>query len=70
MDLTAIHDRMPVIIPNELIYNWFEQPDNRLLMPVSAGVFEADPISKRINNERDEGSDVLAVSGTKKDDVK
>lgn len=43
MDLAAIHDRMPVIIPNELIYNWFEHPDNRLLMPVSSGVFEAAP---------------------------
>ena len=52
MDLTAIHDRMPVIIPNELIYNWFEHPDNRLLMPVSPGVFQADPVSRRINNAR------------------
>jgi putative SOS response-associated peptidase YedK len=59
MDLAAIHDRMPVIIPNELIYNWFEHPDNRLLMPVSSGVFEADVISNRINNARNEGPDAL-----------
>jgi len=44
---------------NELVYNWFEHPDNRLLMPVSSGVFEAEPISTRINNSRNEGPDVL-----------
>lgn len=59
LDLEAIHDRMPVIIPNELIYNWFEQPDNRLLMPLSSGVFQADPISTRINNARNEGPECL-----------
>jgi putative SOS response-associated peptidase YedK len=60
MDLGAIHDRMPVIIPNELIYNWFEHPDNRLLMPPSSGIFVADQISTRINNARNEGPGVLS----------
>jgi putative SOS response-associated peptidase YedK len=50
---------MPVIIPNELIYNWFEHPDNRLLMPVSPGVFQADPVSRRINNARHDAPSCL-----------
>lgn len=64
LDLEGIHDRMPVIIPNELIYNWFEQPDNRLLLPLTSGVFQADAISVRINNAKNEGPDVLQQRGS------
>ena len=65
MDLESTHDRMPVIIPNELIHNWLEHPDNRLLMPLSSGVFQADPISTRINDARHEGPSVLVSPSVK-----
>ena len=57
--LAEIHDRIPIIIPRKLVAQWFEQPDNRLLMSAGTSVFEAEPISTRINNARNEGADVL-----------
>ena len=54
-----IHDRTPDVIPRKQLEQWFEEPDNRLLMSITPRVFEVEPVSSRINNARNEGPEPL-----------
>jgi putative SOS response-associated peptidase YedK len=59
----ALHDRMPVIIPLKELETWLEAPEDRLLTPAPAEVFQVDRVSKRINSPRSEGAYVLQPPG-------
>lgn len=59
--VAPIHDRMPVVLPREAWDAWLA-PDNddveglgRLLVPAPADLFEAYPVSARVNNPRNKG---------------
>jgi putative SOS response-associated peptidase YedK len=63
--IAHIHDRMPVIVPPAAFSEWLD-PDNaaverldRLLVPYDAGALRARPVSRRVNNARNEGADLL-----------
>ena len=51
-----IHNRMPIILPNETYNQWLDPSDRRpeelaaLLMPFSAAEMEAYPVSKTVNS--------------------
>lgn len=66
--MAAIHDRMPVILP-ELHYDAWLDPDNHqpqsllsLLQPVPGDELEAYPVSRAVNNPRNEGKGLLEKS--------
>ncbi len=62
--MAKIHDRMPVVLPREHWDAWLD-PDNDdvetlkgLLVPAPAEIFEAFPVSTRVNNPRNKGAEV------------
>jgi putative SOS response-associated peptidase YedK len=63
--MADIHDRMPVILP-ETHYDAWLDPTNRqpqsllpLLRPFPEGELEAYPVSRAVNNPRNEGKELL-----------
>jgi putative SOS response-associated peptidase YedK len=64
-DLGRIHDRMPMIVPTEQWSAWLDpattQPDEvrGLLVPAMTGTMEAYPVSKAVNNVRNNGSHLI-----------
>jgi putative SOS response-associated peptidase YedK len=64
-DLGRIHDRMPMIVPTERWGAWLDpalsRPDEvrGLLVPAMTGTMEAYPVSKAVNNVRNNGSHLL-----------
>jgi putative SOS response-associated peptidase YedK len=68
-----VHDRMPVIIPPDAYAEWLD-PDNaatdrlaRLLVPCEARGLQARPVSRRVNDARNQGADLLEWLGTADD---
>lgn len=68
-----VHDRMPVIIPPDAYAEWLD-PDNaatdrlaRLLVPCEAPGLQARPVSRRVNDARNQGADLLELLGTADD---
>ncbi|MDQ1242264.1 MAG: Abasic site processing protein [Pseudomonadota bacterium] len=68
-----VHDRMPVIIPPDAYAEWLD-PDNaatdrleRLLAPCEAPGLQARPVSRRVNDARNQGADLLEWLGTADD---
>jgi putative SOS response-associated peptidase YedK len=53
--MKPIHDRMPVILPEEAYSAWLEQPDAALLQPYPADRMEAIPVSTYVNSPRNQG---------------
>ena len=65
-----VHDRMPVIIPPDAYSEWLD-PDNaatdrlaRLLVPCEAPGLQARPVSRRVNDARNQGAGLLELLGT------
>lgn len=61
--VTEVHDRMPVVLPDSAFAGWLDPglrdatgfaQDNAL-----AGEFEHYPVSKRVNDARNEGADLI-----------
>ncbi len=52
--MESIHDRMPVILSSEGAEHWLDAPDPTLLIPAAAGVLASHPVSKRVNNVRND----------------
>ena len=68
-----VHDRMPVIIPPDAYAEWLD-PDNaatdrleRLLAPCEAPGLQARPVSRRVNDARNQGAGLLELLGTADD---
>ena len=68
-----VHDRMPVIIPPDAYAEWLD-PDNaapdrlaRLLAPCEAPGLQARPVSRRVNDARNQGAGLLEWLGTTDD---
>ena len=71
--LAPIHDRMPAVIPVAGFDRWLKATENPpesvadLLAPAPDGLFEAIPVSSRVNAARNDGPDLqvpLAATGT------
>ena len=66
--MRPIHDRMPAILPPEAFELWLDcqsgssVPVEGLLTPAPNDLLEVMPVSKAINNPRNEGSGVLEKS--------
>ncbi len=63
-ELAKIHDRMPVILPPDAVAAWLEPAADsaalqRLLRPRPEGELRAQPISRLINDPRNNGPEVL-----------
>jgi putative SOS response-associated peptidase YedK len=70
-----VHDRMPVIVPPAAHAEWLD-PGNadvdrldRLLVPWQAGVLAARPVSRRVNDARNQGGDLIAPLGSPQADA-
>jgi putative SOS response-associated peptidase YedK len=67
-ELARIHDRMPVILPPEQYDFWLDRRNedletlSRLLVGYPSEAMEAVPVSKRVNNARNDGADLIAPS--------
>lgn len=63
--MKSIHDRMPVIIPRQAYELWLDEEVQDpaklrdLLGPISGGLLEAYPVSKRINSPRNDDAACL-----------
>lgn len=63
--IAHIHDRMPVIVPVAAQVEWLDPANgdverlDRLLAPYDAGALSARPVSRRVNNARNEGAGLL-----------
>ena len=65
--VAEVHDRMPVVLPDEAHAGWLDPAlkdasayarENALLRE-----FTHDPVSKRVNNARNEGADLIEPAG-------
>jgi len=72
-EVAHVHDRMPVIVPTRAHDRWLDprygdvgQLD-RLLVPWEAGGLEARPVSRRVNDARNQGPDLIAPLGSPQD---
>jgi putative SOS response-associated peptidase YedK len=70
-----VHDRMPVIVQPGDYAEWLD-PDNadvdrldRLLVPWQAGGLEARPVSRRVNDARNQGADLMEPLGSPQPDA-
>jgi putative SOS response-associated peptidase YedK len=57
--MKPIHDRMPVILPEDAYGPWLDQADASVLKPFDPATMEAYPVSTYVNNTRNEGSKCL-----------
>lgn len=68
--LDRIHHRVPVILTSPAQASWLQprEPDVAtllsLLVPPTSEPLVAEPVSRRVNNARNEGPDLIAPSGT------
>jgi putative SOS response-associated peptidase YedK len=63
--IAYLHDRMPVIVPRAAHAEWLD-PGNeaverldRLLVPYDAAALTARAVSRRVNDARNEGADLI-----------
>jgi putative SOS response-associated peptidase YedK len=70
-----VHDRMPVIIPAEARAEWLDAANSdverldRLLVPSAASGLVARPVSRRVNDARNQGADLIEPLGSPQDDA-
>lgn len=63
--LAAIHDRMPVVLPESAWDTWLDRDNHdvrtlgKLLVPAPAGEFEAWPVSTLVNKPANNGPELL-----------
>jgi putative SOS response-associated peptidase YedK len=68
--LAPIHNRMPVILPESAWEQWLDPDEHdvealtRLLVPAPPELFEAFPVSTRVNNTRNNGTDLARAIET------
>jgi putative SOS response-associated peptidase YedK len=68
-----VHDRMPVIITAEARAEWLDAANadverlDRLLVPWAAAGLVARPVSRRVNDARNQGSDLVEPLGSPQD---
>ena len=60
--MRAFHDRMPVVLEEGDIGRWLAEPDASLLKPTKAEL-RIHPVSKAVNNVRNEGPDLSEPMG-------
>ena len=64
-DVSQLHDRMPVLLPRDVWQVWLDpdQQDQELLRsllgPAPDGVLEMHPVSRRVNDVREDGPDLV-----------
>lgn len=72
-ELEHVHHRMPAIIAEAQHEQWLRTADGAaatpdgLLVPWAHGGLEVRPVSRRVNNARNEGADLLEPLGTQAD---
>jgi len=72
--MKKLHDRMPVIIPRDAYELWLDEEVQdpaeleKLISPISGGLMEAYPISKRINSPRNDDAACLEPAEEAEDD--
>jgi putative SOS response-associated peptidase YedK len=70
-----VHDRMPVIIPAEARAGWLDPANtdverlDQLLVPWAAAGLVARPVSRRVNDARNQGADLVEPLGSPQDDA-
>src|SRR5208283_1164204 len=63
--VSQIHDRMPVILPQEKINEWLDRNNKdtdslkKLLVPYPADKMQAVPVSRMVNNPRNDNPDLI-----------
>jgi putative SOS response-associated peptidase YedK len=69
-----VHDRMPVIVPPSAYSEWLD-PQNeaterlgRLLAPCVLPGLQARPVSRRVNDARNQGPDLIEPAGNRSND--
>ncbi|NJD30334.1 MAG: SOS response-associated peptidase, partial [Gammaproteobacteria bacterium] len=68
-----VHDRMPVIVPPGAYVEWLAPKNgdverlDRLLVPWAAGGLAARPVGRRVNDARNQGSDLVEPLGSARD---
>jgi putative SOS response-associated peptidase YedK len=65
-----VHDRMPVIVPRDAYAEWLDPRNEatdrlaRLLRPTADPGLQARPVSRRVNDARNQGVDLIEPVGT------
>lgn len=65
-DVARLHDRMPVLLPRDAWATWLDPEEHdaallgALLVPAPDGVLEMHPVSRRVNDVREDGPDLIA----------
>lgn len=65
-DVRPIHDRMPAIMPKEMMADWLNTAEvkakdaHAMLRSAPEGVVLTYPVTKRVNSNRNEGEDLIA----------
>jgi putative SOS response-associated peptidase YedK len=65
-----VHDRMPVIVPPDAYAEWLDPKNDatdrlaRLLVPCDAPGLHAGPVSRRVNDARNQGPDLVLPLGS------
>ncbi|KHL17013.1 putative SOS response-associated peptidase YedK [Mumia flava] len=64
-DLGRIHDRAPMLVPRDAWASWLDPANDdkealsSLLVPAAPGVLEAYPVSRSVNNVRNNGPELM-----------
>lgn len=63
-EVRQLHDRMPVLLPRDAWQEWLDpgqdpEPLRTLLRPAPDGVLEMHPVSRRVNDVREDGPDLV-----------
>lgn len=68
--IAGIHERMPVVVPEECREAWLDPGNDAagaldaMLVPWSRGGLEARPVSRRVNDARNQGADLVQPLGS------
>jgi putative SOS response-associated peptidase YedK len=63
--MADIHDRMPVILPPSAWAQWLDRENDdletlgKLLVPAPASIIEVHPVSRAVNNVRENGPELI-----------
>ena len=57
--MAELHDRMPVIWPEEAYGPWLDQADASVLKPFDPATMEAFPVSTYVNSPKNQGPQCL-----------
>lgn len=57
--ISALHDRMPVMLPREKAQAWLDRPDSGLLVPAPEDFLTATDVSLRVNDVKNDDAALL-----------